>query len=86
MQRADPFRFQFGQSLTAKDLEKANPLEEFMHLSAQNMEPDQYSSLLQLPLLKQALVRFSSLEKMRHSTAWSLRLEESYLNRAFVFN
>jgi hypothetical protein len=41
----------------------AHALEEFIHLSAQNIQPEQYRALLDIPSLQTILVRFGSQQK-----------------------
>ncbi|WP_444884530.1 hypothetical protein [Microbulbifer sp. PSTR4-B] len=66
---------------------KAPALEEFIHVCAQNMAPDQYDQLLELKSLKKALFGFGSDKKNKQmKSKMKQKGIEEYSHERFLFN
>ena len=66
---------------------KAHALQEFIHVCAQNMTPDQYAQLLELKSLKKVLFGFGSDKKNKKMESMMKQKGiETYSHEPFVFN
>lgn len=65
---------------------KAPKLEEFIHVCAQNMTPEQYQPLLDMPTMKKALFGFGSDKKNHPMEAWmKAKGIQRYKHKPFIY-
>lgn len=64
----------------------APALEEFIHVSAQNVAPEKYAGLLQMPTMKSLLIGFGSHKKNRDFEEMAIKFGKKIYERSnFAF-